>query len=148
MPVYDTLVETLISLSTFLLENERQHNIVFFNAKNKFFTEKSISDMDSLAEAIQLLISSASCNTPCQSPSVWFADKGFLSLASFIFISAAPEQTAMEYIGDSVDADIKNALLIATSAENASGLSTGYADVCTIPVIIGRISASIKDIEV
>lgn len=148
MPVYDTLVETLISISTFMLENERRHHVVFFNARNKCFTEKDIKDMDSLAEAVQTLISSSSGNIPCQSPSVWFADKGYLSLSSFIFISASPESSVMEYIDDSVDADIKNALLVVPSAEKACGLAAGYADICTIPVIIGRISSSVKDIEI
>ncbi len=148
MPVYDTLVETLISMSTFLLENERCHSVVFFNARKKCFTEKNIKDMDSLAEAVQTLISSASHNIPCQSPSVWFTDKGALSLSSFIFISAAPEQAVMEYIDDSVDADIKNALLVAPSADKAVGMAVGYANICAIPVVIGRISSSIKDIEV
>lgn len=148
MPVYDTLVETLISMSSFLLENERCHRIVFFNARNKCFSEKDVKDMDSLAEAAQMLISSASCNIPCQSPSVWFADNGCLSLSSFIFISAAPERAVMEYIEDSVDADIKNALIVTPSAEKASELASGYADICTIPVVIGRISSSVKDIEV
>lgn len=148
MPVYDTLVETLISMSTFLLENERRHKVVFFNARNKCFSEKVVKDIDSLAEAAQTLISSASYNIPCQSPSVWFADNGYLSLSSFSFISAAPEKTVMEYIEDSVDADIKNALIVAPSAEKASELSAGYANICTIPVVIGRISSSVKDIEV
>lgn len=148
MPVYDTLVEMLISMSTFLLENERRHNIVFFNARNDCFTEKSIKDMDTLAEAVQLLISSASCNIPCQSPELWFADNGGLSLSSFIFISASPERNVMDHIDDSVDADIKNALIIAPSAEKAAELSAGYANISVTPVVIGRISSSVKDIEV
>lgn len=148
MPVYDTLVETLISMSTFLLENERCHNVVFFNAKKRCFTEMSVNDMDSLAEAAQMLITSASHHIPCQSPAVWFADNGNLSLSSFIFISAAPERTVMEYIDDSVDADIKNALLVAPSADKAAGMAAGYSSICAIPVVIGRISSSVKDIEV
>lgn len=148
MPVYDTLAEMLVSISSFMLENERAHHVVFFNAGNRCFTEKVINNEDDLVEAVRTLISSASWCAEYPSPMIWFADKGYISLSSFIFISASPEPNVMEYIDDSVDADIKNALIVAPSAEKALGMTSGYANICTVPVIIGRISSSVRDIEV
>ena len=70
-----------------------------------------------------------------------------MSLSSFTFITSVPETNILEYIDDNVDADILNALVVVASPEEAAKVSAGYPNLTTIPVIIGRISSSVKDIE-
>lgn len=148
LPVFDTLVEALVSVSRFMIENERIHTIIYYNGKARMFIEKVISDSDSLAETIRELIFSLNDNLFCEPPENYFADRNNLSLSSFIFITSVPDSSVIEFIDESIDADIKNAVVVVTSAEEAAELPSCYSDVNVIPVVIGRITSSIKDIEV
>ena len=147
LPVFDTLVETLVSVSQFMLENERLHSIVFYNGKAGGFVERNITDSDDLASAVQELILSVTDNLFCEPPELYFTEHSGLSLSSFTFITSVPETNILEYIDDNVDADILNALVVVASPEEAAKVSAGYPNLTAIPVIIGRISSSVKDIE-
>ncbi|MBO6116415.1 MAG: DUF58 domain-containing protein [Ruminococcus sp.] len=147
LAVFDTLIESLVSLSQFMLENERIHTIVYFNAKKDKFVERSITDSDALALTIQELILSVRDDLHCQPPELFFAEKGQLSLASFTFISALPDSQVLEYIDENVDADIKNALITVNSNETAEKYRAGFAELRVIPVVLGRVTSSVKDIE-
>ncbi len=147
LPVFDTLAETLISVSQFMLENERMHTVVFYNADLKCFEEIQITSPEILFETIKRIILSVNDNLYCESPDVYFSDHGDLSLSSFTFISSAKDQPVLEYIDENVDADIRNAIIVVSSPEEAAVISTRYSGIHVTPVVIGRISASIKDIE-
>ncbi len=147
LPVFDTLVESLISISQFMLEYERVHTIVYYNSDINHFVERSVTDADSLAETIKEMILSVSDNLYCEAPEAYFFDNKELSLSSFTFITSAKEQSIMEYIDENVDSDIKNAVVVIHSPADSSELLSNYSDLNVIPVVIGRISASIKDIE-
>lgn len=146
LPLYDTLIETLVSVSQFMLENERIHTIVYYNAKANAFIEKNISNTDNLAETIHEIILSSSENAVYQSPVDYLSENNDLSMSSFVCIMANPDRKLLEYIGENVDADIKNAVVAVTSPKEAENI-TGFSDINVIPVLIGRITSSIKDIE-
>lgn len=147
LPVFDTLVETLVSVSQYMLENERLHTVVYYNGKENCFVERIISDSDELAFTVQELILSVTDNLFCELPEVYFSENSGLSLSSFTFITSKPDTPVLEYINDNVDADILNSLVIVTSVEEADEISVPYPNLNTIPVFIGRISSSVKDIE-
>lgn len=146
LPVFDTLIETLISVSQFLLLNERAHTVIFYNGKSGVFTEKVVSDQGTLAEVIRELMTSLNDNLFCQPAVSYFEDNPSLSLASFCYISSAASNDSMSYIDSRLDAEIKNAVIVVRSPEEAASLS-GDSSLNVIPVVMGRISASIKDIE-
>lgn len=146
LPLYDTLIETLVSVSQFMLENERIHTIVYYNAKANAFIEKNISNTDNLAETIHEIILSSGENAVYQSPVDYLSENNDLSMSSFVCIMANPDRKLLEYIGENVDADIKNAVVAVTSPKEAENI-TGFSDINVIPVLIGRITSSIKDIE-
>lgn len=147
LPVYDTLVEALVSVSQFMLENERLHSIAFYSGKANGFVERNIADSDDLAGAVQELILSVTDNLFCEPPELYFTEHSGLSLSSFTFITALPDTPVLEYIDDNIDADILNALVVVPSLEEAAKSLTSYPNLNTIPVVIGRISSSVKDIE-
>ncbi|MCM1133877.1 MAG: DUF58 domain-containing protein [Ruminococcus flavefaciens] len=147
LPVADTLIETFVSISRFMLENERSHSLVYYNSVEGDFVEKSIADTDSLTETIREIILSANENAVCRSPKDYFADVPDLAMSSFAFITSDSDPELFEYIGDNTDADIKNAVVVVTSPKEAENLSAGGSDINIIPVLIGRITSSIKDIE-
>ena len=147
LPIFDTLVESLVSVSQFMLENERLHSIVFYNGKENGFVERNINDSDDLAGVIQELILSVSDNLFCEPPELFFSEHSGLSLSSFTFISSVTDSTILEYIDDNIDADILNALIVVPSSEAASKLTVGFPNLNVFPVVMGRISFSVKDIE-
>ncbi len=147
LPVFDTLVETLVSVSQFMIENERVHNVVFFNAKRSRFSEHIINDADDLSAAVHELVFSVKDNLFCQEPRMYFIEKGELSLSSFTFISSQPDSPVFEHIEENIDADIKNALIVLPSPEKKLTSAGAYSEINMIPVYMGRISSSVKDIE-
>ena len=148
LPVFDTLIETFLSLSQFLLDNERGHSVIFFNAAQNQFVELTISDSTDLSAAIAEIINSVRDNLFCQSPEYYFADNSPLSFASFTYISSSADSSMLDHIDENVDADFKNAITVVDSAESFDKINAGYSTLNMIPVIIGKISASIKDIDI
>ena len=148
LPVFDTLIETFLSLSQFLLDNERGHSIVYFNAAQNCFVEHQISDSSDIAAVLAEMISSVKDNLFCQSPDHYFAENPNLSFASFTYISSSADSSVLDHIDENIDADFKNAVIIVDSPEAAEKLNTGLSTLNTIPVVIGKISASIKDIDI
>ncbi|MCR5601686.1 MAG: DUF58 domain-containing protein [Ruminococcus sp.] len=148
LPVFDTLIETFLSLSQFLLDNERGHSVIFFNAAQNQFIELTISDSSDLSAAIAEIINSVRDNLFCQSPEYYFADNSPLSFASFTYISSSGDNAILDHIDENVDADFKNAITVVDSAESFDKINAGYSTLNMIPVIIGKISASIKDIDI
>ncbi len=146
LPVFDTLMETFISISKFMLENERIHSVVYFNENQGFFTERTISDTNELSEVVSELIFSISDNLYCEPPEMYFAENPNLSFSSFTFVTSAPNTDILSYINDSVDADFKNAIVVVKNYDE-SKTENIYGEMREIPVVIGRISNSIKDIE-
>lgn len=147
LPVFDTLIETLISVSQFMLENERLHSVVYCDSRTGEFIEKDISDTDRLSEMTYELILSLNNNSGFQPVQNYFAEKNNLSLSSFVFITSNPDPAVIEYIDENIEADIKNAIIIVTSPNAVAGIPPNNSYFNIIPVVIGRITSSIKDIE-
>lgn len=148
LPVFDTMIEALVSISQFMLENERLHTIVYYNFRTGSFIEKQVTDADSLSAAIHDLILSLDKSDLCVPAENYIIEHDTFSLSSFVFITSDADNKAIGYIDENVDADIKNAIVVVKSAEEASAVNDMYADVNVIPVIMGKITSSIKDIEV
>lgn len=148
LPVFDTLAEILVSLSQFMIENERIHSIVYYDALNKKFVEKSITDFESLAAAVSEMIFSLNDSLYAESPEVYFMEKSELSLSSFTYITADNNAKILTYIDENVDADLKNALLVVKDNNSSAPDSDMFNTLAVTPVVIGRITSSIKDIEI
>lgn len=147
LPVFDTLVETLISVSQFMIENERIHTIVYYNAESRDFNEVNITSPEVLSATVRNIILSISDNLYCEPPERYFQVNSNISLSSFTFITSVPNTSVLHYIEENVDADIRNAVIVVKSPESAVEASSGLSELNTIPVVIGRITSSIKDIE-
>ena len=148
LPVFDTLVETFLSVSQFLIENERVHKIIYYNARYREFTERQVDSQEMLSEIVKELILSVNDNLYCEAPDMYFSEHPLHSLSSFTFISSASDSNILEYIDNEIDSDLKNSIIIVKDADEAAKVQAGYSDMSLIPVAIGRISASIKDIEI
>ncbi|MDE7137442.1 MAG: DUF58 domain-containing protein [Ruminococcus sp.] len=147
LPVFDTLVETLISVSQFMIENERIHTIVYYNSETRDFSEVNITSPEILAATVRNLILSISDNLYCEPPERYFQINSNISLSSFTFITSVPNTAVLHYIEENVDADIRNSVVVVKSPESAAEACSGLSELNTVPVVIGRITSSIKDIE-
>lgn len=148
LPVFDTLIETFLSISQFLLDNERVHSVTFYNAAQDCFAEQDINDSSDLSAVIRNIITSINDNMFSHSPKQYFLENNSLSFASFTYISSFADQSILGDIDENVDADFKNAVIVADSVEELSDISSGFSSLNVIPVIVGKISASIKDIDI
>lgn len=149
LPIFDTLVETMVSLSQFLIENERVHSVIYYNANTKNFVQHSVSNETELGFVIREVILSICDNYYCEQPEMYFAENSSISLSSFSFISAVSvDSKLLGYIDDEIDADIKNAVIIVKQNEKSDDFKNVYSTVNVTPVAAGRISSSIKDIEI
>ena len=148
LPLLDTLIETFLSLSQFLLDNERCHSLVFFNASQNQFAEYSITNSTDLLNAVKALISSVSEDHVCQKPDAYLSDNSALSFASFTFISSSFDEKLLDSVDEEVEADFKNAVIVIDDIEKTASIGGGYSSLNVIPVVVGRISASIKDIDI
>lgn len=148
LPVYDTIIETFLSLSQFLLNNERAHSVIYYNSNQERFVERDIKDSQDLAAMAHEIVSSVSDNSPFIKPTVYFSENFPLSFASFTFISSFADPSVLEYIDENIDADFKNAMITISSNDDIEAVSAEYSSLNIIPVAVGKISASIKDIDV
>lgn len=147
LPILDTLIETLISVSQFMLENERLHYVVYYDSSADEFIEKDIGSTEELSAVTYELILSLNGSAGVKPVQNYFAEKNSLSLSSFVFITSNPEPSVIEYMDENIEADIKNAVTVVTSPKAAAGIPPNNSGFNIIPVVIGRITSSIKDIE-
>ena len=148
LPVLDTMIESLLSLSQFLIENEKKHTVVFYNFRTSDFTELTVTDSDSLAVAVKTLVSSIDNTALCRPFSDYFTENTNISLSSFAYISSSADSKILDYIENDIDADYKNILVVIPDEEASHSLSESNGSINIIPVVIGKITSSITDIEV
>lgn len=147
LPMYDTLIEALVSVSQLLIENERIHTVIYYNGVKDEFTECMVSDDETLAEAVRRLIASVRDNLHFAKPDLYFAENNISGLTSFTYITAEKDDKLLSYIDEEADADMKNVIQIVKNIEEFSADETFYSALNIIPVMVGRISSSIRDIE-
>jgi hypothetical protein len=147
LPMYDTLLEALVSVSQFLIENERVHTIVYYNAAERQFTKRLIDSENALSSAVYELIMSIRDDLSEEVPETFFyngCDDGFASLT---FITAEQNEDLLTFIDEETDADIKNAVIIKKNADESACNSGIYSRLNVHSVVIGKIASSIHDME-
>jgi len=147
LPVFDTLVESFISVSQFLIDNERSHTVVFFNGKAGCFMEYTIDSPEALTEVTRTLIFSVNDNLFCDPPEAYLLDNTDVEFSSFTFVTSQPDNDIIGKIDDSVNAELKNVIIVVKSPREAEALNASYPETEIYPVLLGRITASIKEIE-
>ncbi len=148
LPVFDTLIETLTSLSHFLIDNARTHNIVYYDCKIKRFVTKEIKEKTDIPETIKDIVFSLREDLMCESPEAYFMSEDIPNVSSITYISSSADPKSMSCLASNVNAAIKNAVIVVKSLEQSANLQNMPEQLRAIPVVIGRISASIKDIEI
>lgn len=148
LPIFDTLIETLVSLSHFLCENLRVHNVIYYSGKINRFVCEEIKEKGDIDELIRNITDSLRDDLFSESPYAYFSADELPHTSSITYISSHADPKTISCLASSVDAAVKNALIVVKSLEQSSNLQNMPEQLKMIPVVIGRISASIKDIEI
>lgn len=148
LPLYDTLIESFVAVSRFMIENERVHKLVYFNAGDRQFIEYIIDSIDALSNAAYQIMMSIRDDLMCDKPEKYFLETQLDSLTSFTYITADDNEDILMLIDEKIDADIKNAIISVKKDEHSSVKYGNYTTLNVTPVVIGRITSSIRDIEI
>lgn len=84
----------------------------------------------------------------CSKPEKYFLETQLIRLASFTYITADNNEEILTLIDNKLDADIKNAIISVKKDEHSSVKCSNYTTLSVTPVVIGRITSSIRDIEI
>ena len=147
LAVFDTLIDTALSVSQFLINNERMHNLIYYNGKKNCFVQRCIKDASDLSDLVGEIITSFNDNLFCRKPEEFFADND-LSASSFTFISSTSDNNILSFICDEIDADFRNAMIVVKSSAEGERIKVVDEKMTVVPVVVGGISASVKDIVI
>lgn len=147
LPLYDTLLESLVSISQLLLENERIHTIIYYDSSEKRFAELTVDSTDSLASAVGKIIFSLSDDLYAKSPEQYFSENLSAGWVSFTLLTAEQDDRTLSLIDEETDSYIKNVIAVVKNSKEAEKLEKPYSSLTITPVVIGRITSSIRDIE-
>ncbi|MCD8188229.1 MAG: DUF58 domain-containing protein [Ruminococcus sp.] len=147
LPIYDTLIEALVSLSQFLIENERTHTIIYYSASESCFVQHRVDSGEALSEAVSELLVSLGDDLSFRPPEEFLPECGEKSFTSFTFITAEQDKKALDYIDREISSEIKNAVVVVKDEASAEIARDCCPSLSITPVVIGRISSSVKDIE-
>ena len=147
LAVFDTLIETFISVSQFLADNERFQTLIYYNGSCNRFVEREIHGHDDLISSVSELIRSFTDNLYCEEPALYFYSDPNISNASLTYISSYADPKMLSCISSDTDSEIKNVLIVTDQEKKIAIQNDSLDSVRIIPVIIGMISDSIKDIE-
>lgn len=147
LPLYDTLLESLVSISQLLLENERIHTIIYYDSSEKRFAELTVDSTDSLASAVGKIIFSLSDDLYAESPEQYFSENLSAGWVSFTLLTAEQDDRTLSLIDEETDSYIKNVIAVVKNSKEAEKLEKPYSSLTITPVVIGKITSSIRDIE-
>ena len=147
LAVFDTLIDTALSVSQFLINNERMHNLIYYNGKKNCFVQRCIKDASDLSDLVGEIVTSFNDNLFCRKPEEFFADND-LSASSFTFISSTSDNNILSFICDEIDADFRNAMIVVKSNAEGERIKVVDEKMTVVPVVVGGISASVKDIVI
>lgn len=145
LPVFDTIMETLISVSAFLLENERPHYIINYDSKSGTFNDVYIDDMKTLYSFIFSAVNNADIKYSKNPVSEFFSNYSELYCSSFICISHEADTETIVNINQNVFSEIKNLLYICKNQNENDFPDCEGINIMSISA--GKISQSTAGIE-
>jgi len=147
LPMFDTLIESLVSISQFLISKDRIHTFAYYNAAAKRFEKCIIDSEEALSSAVYEMIVSISDDLFSEDPDVFISEQSSQGWSSFTFITAEENSDILTYIDNEIDADIKNAVMVVKNEQHAASVCSSYSSLNVHPVVIGRITSYVRDIE-
>ncbi len=145
LPVFDTIMETLMSVSVFLLENEHPHYIISYDSKSGKFTDTYIDDVKTLCNFMFNAVNNSDIRYNKNPVAEFFAECSDISCSSFTCISHEADTETMMYINQNVSSGIKNLVYVSGNSDEKN--IPDFEEINIIPVTAGKIPQSVTGIE-
>ena len=142
MLIYDTIIETVASISNYLIENETPHKVVWFD-KNKNENEIiSVKDEETSRLLVSLLLQAAVYTEPDLAMINYINDNERFKCGHLLYFSAEYNQNLSGVMNDN-DLAYRYSYMLITDKKPDIVYSDELADV--IPVTAKRVAESIQD---
>lgn len=145
LPVFDTIMESLMTLSVFLLENEHPHYILCYDSTTKNFNNIYIDDIKILYDFILRTVNNADIKNSENPVKSFFEKNPEISCSSFTCISHEADFETMMYLNQCVSSQIKN--LVFVSGNGIEKNIPDFDEINILTVTAGKISSSMSGIE-
>ena len=141
---YDTLIETVASISDYLLENAVPHRLVFFDKANEKMNELNITDDDSHNMMISMLLRTQLYDEHDRALREYISISERPPCGHLVYISTDYSSDATELMGDSDLAYKYTYLLMADNNTPTNSLYDEFAEI--FPIYPGRLAESIQEL--
>lgn len=145
LPLFDTIMESLMTLSVFLLENEHPHHIINYDPSKKEFCSIYIDDIKVLYDFILNTVNNADIKYTENPVEKFFGENPEISCSSFTCISHEPDISTMNCMNQRVYSEFKN--LVYVSGGDKEKDIPDFEDINIITVAAGKIVTSMNGIE-
>lgn len=146
LPVFDTLLESLMSLSDFMLENEKPHIIICYNEELNEFENVKITNYDELSALIyRIIVKYSADSAEDKSFGKYIKTKSDFEFSSFTYISSNFSDDDVKMINEEIEAEIKNMIVVTKNVSDLPESNDAGINITEVP--IGKISSAINCIE-
>ena len=148
LPFFDTLLESLVSISQFLLQNEKPHTIIKYNKQTGDFERIKINDYDELMNiAYRYIIDYDEGNSESSSLENFLKTNDISDCSSFTYITSELSSENEILLSECVASDNINVIKVTKYAGETESVNKGNSLVNVTAVPVGKITASINEIE-
>lgn len=151
MDALDTLLETLVSLSRFLLENEIRHNVEWYDDEHALFREAAVENDTELAALCNTLLSARRYTQAARAVQAKSrTESAVRPFPRLIYLTGTLTQELAAFCGDRPETE-KVTVLLCTEEENtqpelAAALRHAHAELIRIPS--GKIQESLAGLTI
>jgi len=139
LPIFDTIMESLMTISVFLIENEHPHYIISYDSKRKDFVNIYIDDIQILYEFILDSVNNADIKYNENPLKKFFDENPEILCSSFTCISHEADTETSELINKCVSSEIKNLVYVSGNGEEKD--ISDFDEINIVTVSAGRISS-------
>ena len=142
--LFDSLIESVASLSQHMLENNTPHRVIFYDRAHSSVNDMIINDEDTHNELVRMLLRTQLSDEPDLALIDYVNSKENYRCGHIIYISANYSPNAAEVMNDA-DLAFRYTYLLMTESSRITGeLYNEFAQI--IPVYPGKLAESIQDL--
>ncbi|MDE5946887.1 MAG: DUF58 domain-containing protein [Oscillospiraceae bacterium] len=146
LPVFDTIMESFMSVSLFLLENHHPHFTIIYDSKMKSFNEIYINDVKTLYEIILNAINNADIKCKENPVEKFFEEYHEISCSSFTLITHELDREIINCFEQGISSEIKNIIYVTSNNEEKDNIPC-FENINLITVSAGKVKSSLNGIE-
>ncbi|MBE6859996.1 MAG: DUF58 domain-containing protein [Ruminococcus sp.] len=146
LPFFDTMLESLLSISEFLLTNEKPHTLIVYNSMINDFEHVTITSFDELVAVLnKIIVGYLPENEKKASLASYVKTSDRLEFTSFTYISSEINKDIINILNEDIVSDVINAVIVTKALSEKTEDTNKFINIIEVPV--GKISSAINSIE-